>query len=348
MWALNDDYIGPGNQPLLNQMVQMAALCGSATPTPMPSTTPYPTSTATITPTVWISSTWRVNAGGPNYTDTKGNLWVADTQYTGGTSAPGGGTISGTSDSALYDTQRYGGSFSYTFNVPAGNYQITLKFAETYSGDFANGDRVFNVSVNGTQVLTNLDVYSQVGADAADDKVFNNVAPASGLITIQFTAAASSVDQNALIEAIQIIPQPGTPTPTSTATITPSATATLTPTFTHTLTPTPLWTVTPTSTATLTPVLVSQPVLSPNPVTGGNPTVYLWENLKASSDVDVKIFTLAFRMVQEEHFSNVQPGGLPLSINLRDRTGEFLANGLYYLEVQSLQGRSVLKLLIIR
>ena len=52
-----------------------------------PTNSPLPT-TATLTPVV--PSTWRVNAGGPAYTDSVGNLWSADSQYSGGTAVSRG------------------------------------------------------------------------------------------------------------------------------------------------------------------------------------------------------------------------------------------------------------------
>ena len=196
-----------------------------------------------------VSSTWRVNAGGPSYVDTQGNTWLADTNYTGGTANTIGGAISGTADATLYDSQRYGASFNYIFNVPAGFYQVTLKFAETYSGDFGVGDRLFNVSINGTQVLSNFDIYAKVGANAALDEIFNNIAPSGGAITIQFTGTTSS-DPIAVIEAIAVIPQPATAT--STYTITNTTTNTPTYTFTNTSTNTPTSTATNTTTNTST------------------------------------------------------------------------------------------------
>lgn len=186
-----------------------------------------PTATPTFTPVV--SSSWRVVAGGPAHTDCNSNNWAADENFNGGTGATTANTITGStpcsSDQALYQDQRYGSSFNYSFNVPAGSYQVTLKFAETYSGDFAAGDRVFNVAINGTTVLSNLDVYGTVGANTALDKVFNNIAPSGGVITIQFTGT-SSADTNADVSAIQIIPQPATPTKTPTFTQTFTATTT--------------------------------------------------------------------------------------------------------------------------
>ncbi len=217
-----------------------------AAPTATFTHTPTPTST----PTPIVSSSWRVNAGGPAYTDTTSNIWASDENFSGG-SVASGGAVTGTSDSTLYDTQRYGNSFSYSFFVPAGSYQVTLKFAETYSGDFSAGARVFNVAVNGSTVLSNLDVYAQVGANTADDKLINNVSPSGGIITIQFTGG-SSTDTNAMVEAIQVIPQPATPTFTNTPTRTSSATGTPTATSTATRTSTATFTFTPTVTSTAT------------------------------------------------------------------------------------------------
>jgi hypothetical protein len=169
-------------------------------------------------------STWRVNSGGPAYTDSQGHVWVADTGYSGGTLAGTSNAISNTSDPALYQDERWG-SYSYTFNVPPGSYQVTLKFAETFWT--AAGNRVFNVSINGSTVLTNFDIFADSGAiDRADDKVFNGISPSGGLITI--TLGPASKD-NATIDAIQIIPQPATATPSPSPTITP--TATISPTF---------------------------------------------------------------------------------------------------------------------
>ena len=228
--------------------------------------TPVPTATLTTTPTPVVQSTWRVNAGGPAYTDTKGNVWAADENYSGGSTVASGGTITGTSDSTLYDTQRYGASFSYSFNVPAGSYQVTLKFAETYSGDDSTGSRVFNVVINGTTVTPNLDIYSQVGANTADDQVYNNISPSGGVITIQFTAT-SGTDLNAVLEALQIIPMPATPTFTSTATrtTTPTSTPTKTnhPTGTPTFSTTPTRTSTPTASSTSTATRTNSPTGTP-------------------------------------------------------------------------------------
>jgi beta-glucanase (GH16 family) len=208
-----------------------------------------PSGTVTPTPTPVVSSTWRVNAGSSQYTDSQGNVWSADENYTGGTAAvttsPIAGALPGAGDQTLYQSQRWGNPFSYVFNVPAGSYQVTLKFAETYWT--AAGDRVFNVSINGNTVLTNFDIFKSAGGqNIALDEVFNNIAPSSGAISIQFGPASAD---NAMVDAIQIIPMPSTPTRTPTVTATFTLTKTATPTWTASSTPT----LTSTNTRTSSP-----------------------------------------------------------------------------------------------
>src|SRR6202451_4089168 len=81
-----------------------------------------------------------------------------------------------------------------TYTIPgltAGStYTVLLHFAETYFT--AAGDREFNVAINGTTVLTNLDVYATVGKDAALLETFNTTANSSGQIVIAFSAGAAN------------------------------------------------------------------------------------------------------------------------------------------------------------
>jgi hypothetical protein len=244
--------------------IQIIPQPGAATFTP--TQTPTRTPTLTPTPTPITLSTWRVNAGGPAYTDSQGHVWSADENFTGGTAAVTTSTITGalpaSSDQTLYQSQRYGSPFSYTFNVPAGSYQLTLKFAETYWT--AAGQRTFNVSVNGTQVLTNFDIFATAGGqDKAIDEVFNNIAPSGGVITITFGPASAD---NAEVQAIQIIPQPATATPTLTFSKTPTSTFTLTASSTATLT------YTATTSSTFTNTVTSTNSFTATPVNTGTPT----------------------------------------------------------------------------
>jgi hypothetical protein len=139
-----------------------------------------------------------VHAGGPAYTDTLGQLWSADTGFTGGNVANTTKTITNTTDPALYQSERYG-SFNYRFNVSNGNYNVVLKFAEIYWT--SAGQRTFNVSINGTQVLTNFDIVAAAGgALKAIDKTFP-VAVTNNQINIVFTLGSADLPK---VSAIQI------------------------------------------------------------------------------------------------------------------------------------------------
>jgi hypothetical protein len=134
--------------------------------------------------------TVRVNAGGPAYTDTGGNAWSADCCNSGGNIATTTAATSGTSDPTLYKDERwYTGSFTYTFTgLTGGTYKVTLKFAEiAYLGP---GKRQFNVTINGTQVLTNFDVASLVGFNKALDKTFTATVASNGQLTQSPSARA--------------------------------------------------------------------------------------------------------------------------------------------------------------
>jgi hypothetical protein len=141
-----------------------------------------------------------IRAGGPAYTDTLGQLWSADTDFTGGSEGQTTRSISNTSDPALYQDERYG-VFAYNFTVPNGNYNVVLKFAEVYWSKV--GQRMFNVAINGTQVLTNFDIIAAAGAaSTAVDKTFP-VTVTNGAINIQFTTGAADLPKVSAIEISQ-------------------------------------------------------------------------------------------------------------------------------------------------
>ncbi len=106
---------------------------------------------------------------------------------------------------------------------------------------------------------------------------------------------------------------------------------TFTPSFTFTPTPGPSGGV---------------PVLYPNPVSGPDPVTIQLPNYPGVGKVTVQVFTTAFRTVKE--FSVTQAGGSVVSLPLSDQRGSPLANGLYYVAVTTPNGRSIMKLLILR
>lgn len=138
-----------------------------------------------------------VNGGGPAYTDTQGQLWSADKDFTGGWTASTSQAIANTADPTLYQTERYG-DFTYQFPVPNGSYNVVLKFAEIYWSQV--GQRVFNVAINGSPVLTNFDIMATAGANfTALDKVFSTTTT-NGTIAIQFTSGPADLPKISAIE----------------------------------------------------------------------------------------------------------------------------------------------------
>jgi trimeric autotransporter adhesin len=141
-----------------------------------------------------------IAAGGPAESNSGGGdvSFVADEDFSGGgdngvTSATINLTQPGVNAAPLAVYQ-HGRSGVFTYTIPgltAGTqYTVLLHFAETYFT--AAGDREFNVAINGTSVLTNLDIYATVGANAALLETFTATANSSGDIVIAFTAGAAN------------------------------------------------------------------------------------------------------------------------------------------------------------
>lgn len=134
---------------------------------------------------------YRVNCGGPEYTDENGQVWKADRALTPGGFGSKSWTqnftdlpaffasqrrtfdpIKGTLDGKLFQTFRYGrNQLSYHFPVADGTYLIELYFIEpwlgTGGGMNATGMRLFDVAVNGQTKIKNLDLWATAGHDAA-------------------------------------------------------------------------------------------------------------------------------------------------------------------------------------
>jgi hypothetical protein len=146
-----------------------------------------------------------ISAGGPAAAP-----FVADEDYTGGATAATTNAISTTgvtnpAPQSVYQHNRYG-NFTYTIpGLTAGaSYTAQLDFAEEYWT--AAGDRTFNVLINGTQVLTNFDIFATAGGEyKAVDEAFTATASSTGTITIQFV----TVKDNAQVNGIQITPLSG-------------------------------------------------------------------------------------------------------------------------------------------
>ena len=118
----------------------------------------------------------RVNCGGANYTDSNGQVWQADTGFNTGTASTNTAVTTGTSDPALYQSNRYNQSaapLTYLLPVVNGNYRENLLFAENSPAQQVVGARVFNVKLNSTVVLQNFDIFAAAGANTAAVEGFN-------------------------------------------------------------------------------------------------------------------------------------------------------------------------------
>ena len=148
-----------------------------------------------------------INAGGPAVSP-----FVADEDFTGGATINHANTINTSNvtnpaPAAVYQTARVaatagaGTTFSYTIGgfTASSMHTVRLHFCETFHT--TAGSRVFNVSINGTQVLTNFDIFATAGGqNIANIQQFTEPANASGQYVILFTSEVN----NALISGIEI------------------------------------------------------------------------------------------------------------------------------------------------
>jgi subtilisin family serine protease len=173
--------------------------------------------TPTITvPVTLVVPAYRtgVDAGGTgSFTDANADAWVADQAYSaGGFGYIGPGfvetttrDIAGTDDDQLYRSQR-SGMAGYRFdNLPAGTYQVELDFAELRPS-VVPGRRVFDVSINGTGVLSNYDVAAAVGVLTADRKSFTVTVAQGGSIDIAFGAQRGK--QPPIVNSLRVTHRP--------------------------------------------------------------------------------------------------------------------------------------------
>ncbi|MFV2103513.1 nucleoside hydrolase-like domain-containing protein [Micromonospora sp. LOL_024] len=184
-------------------------------PTTPPPTTPPPTTPPpTPTPTGPSGAVWAVNPGGSAFTSSDGTAFVADAGFSGGSTYSNSVPINGTTDDTLFQSERYG-DFTYTAPVPNGTYVVSLYFAETYHT--AAGMRSFDVLMEGTERISDLDIYAQAGASTAY-VTQTNVAVGDGAINLQFRSNV----ENAKINAIKVstVANPGDPV--ASFTVTPS------------------------------------------------------------------------------------------------------------------------------
>lgn len=164
---------------------------------------------------------YRLNCGGDDYTDSFGQLWLQDnTNYSRSwaenfkdlnpylasqrtTNDP----IHGTRDWTLFQHFRFGRhQLEYRFPVADGTYRIELYFTEPWhgTGGSASADceglRIFDVAVNDSVVLDDLDIWAESGHDGVCKKVVYAIVK-GGMLKIHFPEVKAG---QALISGIAI------------------------------------------------------------------------------------------------------------------------------------------------
>jgi len=250
----------------------------TSTPTSTPTATSTPPPTFTPIPGATEEVIYRINSGGGLLT-TSGITWSADQNFVGGKTNNLPNNIAGTTDDALYTTERSStantAGFSYALPVAAGTYTVKLYFSELWfvggsgRGTPGIGKRIFDVNIEGVTVLDNYDVTADVGILTATIKTFS-ITVSDGTLNIDFPPASADRPTIGAIEVLRPATSgapagfPAPVNPPAIQGIAPSITPTwtLVPTgiFTETSTSTPTETATSTATSTSTSTPTETPL----------------------------------------------------------------------------------------
>jgi hypothetical protein len=103
----------------------------------------------------------------------------------GAVAGPSPRPIEGTEDDTLYQTVRWAVPM-YRLFVPNGTYSVTLKFSEFTFG--RKGVRAFDVTIQGSKVIEDLDIFAEAGFDKALDYTFENIKVENKCLEIGFIA----------------------------------------------------------------------------------------------------------------------------------------------------------------
>jgi hypothetical protein len=152
----------------------------------------------------------RINVGSATaYRASDGAVWAPDQFFRSGVAETfAGRAITGTSDPALFRDHRRATStiapWIYNIPVPNGTYRVKLSFVELTK--WARGQRIFSIDVYDTPGaypdVYNLDIYREVGANAADVKSFD-VTIADSTLTLRSIAYIDLPE----LAAIEIVPK---------------------------------------------------------------------------------------------------------------------------------------------
>lgn len=146
-----------------------------------------------------------MDVGGPGYTDTAGRTWLTDGPWVqGGRIVSDQRAVAATENDALFWTRRYcpvtGEPLTFEFPVQGtGPYRLRLLFAELDADVRRRGDRVFDVMVEDSFLISDLDIMAATGWGRAYSKDFY-VNVDDGSLTVRFLPVVGEP----MISAIEI------------------------------------------------------------------------------------------------------------------------------------------------
>jgi hypothetical protein len=138
------------------------------------------------------------------FTDRDGHLWSPDNYFLGGRYLAHN-LPSGSSDTDLLSSERYG-HFQYAIPAdPRDQYTVVLHFEELFFGAKASqgaGSRIFRVMCNGNTLLDNFDIYKEAGSFHMLKKTFYHLKPtAQGKLNLTF----EPISNYATVSAIEVL-----------------------------------------------------------------------------------------------------------------------------------------------
>jgi hypothetical protein len=194
--------------------VEVTADDGSAT-----SAESFQLTVGTATSTTSGTVLERVNAGGSTISATDGGPdWTGVTgvttdgplvstsgsngNYNGGDDVTPSSSVPSSTPASVYGAERYG-VMTWEFDVTQGSeVEVRLYLSNQFPKADTDGDRQYNISVDGNQVLTQYDPVQDVDHATGTVKTFTVTEDGDGTVTITFTKGAV---ENPQVNAIEIV-----------------------------------------------------------------------------------------------------------------------------------------------
>ena len=119
-------------------------------------------------------------------------------------------TVPTSTPSAIFNSERWSPTDSppmtWDFPVPSGTQvEVRLYFANRYGGTSQPGQRVFDVYLNGTEVLAHYDIVASVGDQTGTMQAFDITVPSTGTYASDVDIVFNHEVENPLIDGIEIV-----------------------------------------------------------------------------------------------------------------------------------------------